>query len=130
MKMGTSTLPDRSTIKELGRRRVFGFFWVFAIVAIANTIRDEGDTFSHVIDNYLDIALGVIALVVILVWLKKDSFKQLRMTNNINTILAVLLIVVTIATLAGLTGETTTEDLADDIPTLFFGVFMLINRFV
>ena len=52
------------------------------------------------------------------------------MTNNILAILAVVVIVLAIVTLAGLTGETTTEDLGDDYPTLFFGIFMLINRFV
>ena len=123
-------MPDRAAIKEMGRRRVFGFFWVFFIVALANTLSSEGDEFTHVVDNQIDIALGVIAIVVLLVWWRKTSAKDLKMMNNILAVLAVVVIILAIVTLAGMTGETTAEDLGDDIPTLFFGIFMLINRFV
>jgi hypothetical protein len=40
---------DKSVIKELGRRRMFVFFWGFVIVAIANVIGEESDMFFHVL---------------------------------------------------------------------------------
>ncbi|MDA4124124.1 MAG: hypothetical protein OK438_01545 [Thaumarchaeota archaeon] len=125
-----STTSDKDWQKQAGRRRVFGFFWIFFGVAIVQTLSSEGDTFIHVVDNYIDIALVVVAVIVLLAWWKKSSTKDLQMVNNILSVLAVILLVLAIVTLAGLTGETTAEDLADDIPTLLFGIFMLINRFV
>ncbi len=114
----------------MSRRRVFGFFWVFFGLAIAQTLNDESDEFMHVVDNYVGIALVVIAVVVLLAWWRKTDTKNLKMVNNIMTGLAVVLLIMAVVTLAGMTGETTMEDLADDIPTLLFSIFMLINRFV
>ncbi|QQG49067.1 MAG: hypothetical protein HY247_01785 [archaeon] len=132
--MGTessaSMMPDKEWLKEIGRRRVSGFFWVFFGVAISQTLSTESDEFSHVLDNYIGIALVVVAVAVLLLWWKKTSTKDLKMVNNIMAVLAVILIITAIVTLAGMTGETTSEDLGDDYPTLFFGIFLLINRFV
>ena len=121
---------DKSWVKEIGRRRVFGFFWVFFVLAIFQTVSTEGDEFMHVVDNYVGIGLAAVAIIVLLVWWKKTDTKNLKMMNNILTVLAVILLIMAVVTLAGLTGETTVEDLGDDIPTLFFSIFMLINRFV
>ncbi len=125
---GTSVMPDSATIKELGRRRVFAFFWVFVVVAIANTINEENDIFLHVVDDYTDIVLATIAIVVLVMWWKRSSMKDLRMTNNILTVLAVGLIIATIFAITQEMGDPT--DFGNEIPTLFFGIFMLLNRFL
>ncbi len=125
---GTSTMPDSATIRELGRRRVFAFFWVFVLVAIANTINEENDIFLHVVDDYADIALAIIAIVVLVIWWKRSSMKNLRMTNNTLTVLAVGLIIATVFAITQEMGDPT--DFGNEIPTLFFGIFMLLNRFL
>lgn len=119
---------DGATIKELGRRRVFAFFWVFTLVAIANTINEENDILLHVVDDYTDIVLAVVAIVVLLLWWKRASFKNLRRGNNILTVLAVLLIVATLYAVTQEMGDPT--DFGNEIPTIFFGVFMILNRFL
>lgn len=123
-----SNVPDRETIKELGRRRVFGFFWVFVLFAISNVISEENDIFLHVVDDYADIALAIVAIVVLVVWWKKSSAKELRTANNILTALAVGLVLATIFAITQELGDPT--DFGNEIPTLFFGIFMLANRFV
>lgn len=131
MKMGTeasTSMADGATIKELGRRRVFAFFWVFFVLAIAQTVSEESDELLHVADDYVDIVLAVIAIVALLVWWKRKSFKDLRMTNNLMTVLAAGLLVATLFAFSQEMGDS--ADLANDIPSLFFGIFMLINRFV
>lgn len=123
-----TTMPDKDWLKQMGRRRVFGFFWVFFVLAIAQTLSEESDQFFHVLDNYVDIALAAVAIIALLVWWKKTSTKDLKMLNNLLTVLAVLLVLATLFAFSQEIGDS--QDLADDIPTLFFGVFMLINRFV
>lgn len=120
--------PDSATIKQLGRRRVFGFFWVFVLFAIANTVTEENDIFLHVVDDYTDIVLAVVAIVVLLVWWKKASLPNLKRVNNILTVLAVLLILATIFAITQEMGDPT--DFGNEIPTLFFGAFMIANRFL
>ncbi len=125
---GTSTTSDSATIKELGRRRVFAFFWGFVLVAISNTILEENDIFLHVVDDYADIVLAVIAIVVLAVWWKRNSMPELRRTNTILTVLAVGLILATIFAISQEYNDP--ADFGNEIPTLFFGIFMLINRFI
>ncbi len=133
----TEPVADKVWVKSLGRRRVFAFFWVFALVAISNTVVEENDIFLHVVDDYADIIFAVVAIIVLALWWKKDSMSQLKMTNNIMAVLAVALILATIFAItqelcpAGSTIVTCDPaDFGNEIPTLFFGIFMLINRFV
>ena len=121
------SMPDKDTIRELGRRRVFAFFWVFTLFAIGNVVNEENDIFLHVVDDYTDIILAVVAIVVLVLWWKRSSMKDLRMTNNILTVLAVLLIAATLFAITQEMGDPT--DFGNEIPTLFFGIFMIANRF-
>jgi peptidoglycan/LPS O-acetylase OafA/YrhL len=121
-------MPDKSRVKQLGRRRVFAFFWALLLIAIANTVNEEGDIFLHVVDDYADIILAVVALIVLVAWWKKSSIPDLKRVNNIMAVLAVLVI---IATIYAITQEyTDPADFGNEIPTLLFGIFLLINRFV
>lgn len=124
---GTSVMPDGATIKELGRRRVFAFFWVFVLVAIANTAIGESDKFLHVVDDYTDITLAIIAIVVLAMWWKRKSFKDLRRSNNILTVLSVILVLATIFAITQEMGDP--EDFGNEIPTLLFAIFLIVNRF-
>ena len=101
---------------------------MFALVAISNTIAEENDIFLHVFDDYADIILAVVAIIILAILWRKKSTPSLRMANNIATILAVLLIVATIFAITQEIGDPT--DFGNEIPTLFFGIFMIANRFV
>lgn len=125
---GASVLPDAATIKELGRRRVFAFFWAFTLLAIGNTAMGESDIFLHVVDDYADVALAVVALVVLAIWWKRKSFKNIRLTNNLMTVLAVLMLLATVFAITQEMGDP--EDFGNEIPTLLFAIFMVVNRFV
>ena len=119
---------DGSLTKWLGRNRVFAFFWTFALIALLNTVQEENDIFLHVVDDYADIAIIVVAIVLLAMWWKKKSPQQLKMTGNVMAVLAVLLIV---ATIFAITQEyNDPADFGNEIPTLLFGIFLLINRFV
>lgn len=97
-------------------------------MAISNTAFSENDEFLHVIDDYVDIVLAIVAIILILVYWKKTSTKQLKMLNNMLAVLAVLLILITIFAFTQEIDDP--EDFGNEIPTLFFGIFMLINRFI
>lgn len=121
-------MTDSATIKQLGRRRVFVFFFGFALVAIANTVTEENDILLHVVDDYADILIAVVALAITFIWWKRNSLSALRKLNNILAVFAVLLILATIFAITQEINDPT--DFGNEIPTLFFGVAMLINRFV
>ena len=128
--MGTESpmMPDKTTIKQLGRRRVFAFFWSFVILALASSVVEEGDIFLHVVDDYADIILAVVALIVLIAWWRRTSESDLKRVNNILAVLAVLLI---FATIFAITQEYNDPmDFGNEIPTLFFGIFLVINRFL
>ncbi len=119
---------DSSTTKWLARNRVYAFFWAFVIVAIANTINEENDIFLHVVDDYADIIIAVVALALLAMWWKKTTPSQLKMTSNVMAVLSVLLLLATFYAISQEMGDA--ADFANEIPTLFFGIFLLINRFV
>lgn len=119
---------DRSLLKELGRRRVFVFFWAFVLVAIANTVTEENDILLHVLDDYTDITVAIIALVIYAAWRNRTALAELKRANNIATVLAVVLIIATIFAITQEFNDPT--DFGNEIPTLFFGIFMLLNRFL
>jgi hypothetical protein len=120
--------PDQSLTKELGRRRVSIFFWALLFIAIANVVNEENDLVLHVADDYADLALAVVALGIIALWRKRKSLKDLKKLNNV---LAVLAVIVILATIFAITQEyTDPTDFGNEIPTLLFGIFLLINRFV
>ncbi len=119
---------DKSLTRWLGRNRVFAFFWTFALIAILSTVQEENDIFLHVVDDYADIVIIVVAIALLAMWWKKKSPQQLKMTGNVMAVLAVLLI---LATVYAITQEYTDPmDFGNEIPTLLFGIFLLINRFV
>lgn len=117
-----------SITKWLGRSRVYAFFWVFFLAAIANTVNEESDIALHVADDYVDIILAVVAIILLALWWKKKAPAELKRTNNVMAVFAVLLILATIFAFTQEIGDP--ADFGNEIPSLFFGIFMLINRFV
>jgi heme A synthase len=98
------------------------------LIALLNTVAEENDIFLHVVDDYADIAIIVVAIVLLAMWWKKRSPQQLKRTGNVMAVLAVLLIV---ATIFAITQEySDPADFGNEIPSLLFGIFLLINRFV
>ena len=124
----TGATPEKSVLKEHGRRRVFVFFWGFVIVAISGVITEEMDMTLHVADDYVDIIAAVIVLALYLMWRNKTALADLKKANNIATVFAVVLVLATIFAITQEIGDPT--DFGNEIPTLFFGVFMLVNRFL
>jgi heme A synthase len=108
--------------------RVYAFFWTFVLVAIANVITEENDVFLHVVDDYTDITLAVVAIIIIAMWWKKRSPAELKRTNNVLAVLSVLLILATLFAITQEIGDP--ADFGNEIPTLLFGFWLLINRFV
>ncbi len=84
--------------------------------------------FIHALDDYLDIILAVVAIIVFVVMWRKQTAPQLRKANNVATILAVLLILVTIFAITVEIGDP--ADFGNEIPTLLFGIKLVVNRFV
>ena len=125
---GPSPEEQKQNTRQVGRARVFAFFWVFALVAILNVVTEENDIFLHVIDDYVDIALAVVAIAILAMLWRKKSTQSLRTANNIAAVLAVLLIAMTLFAITQEIGDPT--DFGNEIPTLFFGIFMLANRFL
>ena len=107
---------------------VYLFFWAFVVVAISKVIAEENDLFLHVADDYVDIILAVIAIAILAVMWRKKSTPSLRRANNIATILAVALIAAAIFAITQEVGDP--ADIGNEIPTLFFGIFMIAIRFV
>jgi hypothetical protein len=70
----------------------------------------------------------VIAVAILVTMWRKRSTPTLRKANNIATVLAVLLIVATTYAITQEIGDPT--DFGNEIPTLFFGIFIIINSFV
>jgi hypothetical protein len=125
--MMSSDREQKDWARQVGRSRVFMFFWAFAVVAIGNVIGEENDMLLHVIDDYVDIVLAVIAIVVLVrVW--KKGTAALKRANDVSAVLAVMLIAMTIFAITQEIGDP--ADFGNEIPTLLFGIFMLINRFV
>ena len=121
------TDDQKAWTKQLGRARVFIFFFAFVVVAIGNAVGEENDIALHVADDYADIAIAIIGVIVLATMWKKGT-AALRKANNISTVLAVLLIVATIFAITQEYNDPT--DFGNEIPTLLFGIFMIINRFV
>ncbi len=107
---------------------MFVFFWGFALVALANTVGEERDVFLHVVDDYVDIILAVVAIVIIAAMWRKQAAPQMRRVNNIASILAILLVIATIYAISQEIGDP--ADFGNEIPSLLFGITMLVNRFV
>lgn len=121
-------MTDRLRTKQYGIRRAFALLFGLVIAEIANHTVGESDMFLHAIDDYIDIVAAVIALAVILLWWKRDSLPELKKTNNVLTALAVVVI---LATIFAITQESSDpEDFGNEIPTLIYGIFLLINRFI
>ncbi len=132
LKMGSQptaeTGVDKSFAKQLGRRRVFAFFWVFALIATLGIISTEIDDSVAMLDEYAIIALAVIAFVVLAYWRRGQSPAQLARANNILTALAVGLLLTAILGMVLEYGDT--ADFADEGGKMIISVVLLINRFV
>jgi glycerol uptake facilitator-like aquaporin len=121
-------MPDKNWLRDLGRRRVSAFFFALLLVAIFEQAISESDKFLHAVDDYVDIIVAIIALLIIFAWWKKNSASDLKKTNNWMAGLALIVIIATIFAMTQEFGDA--EDFGNEIPTLLFGIFLLINRFV
>lgn len=124
----TESSKDWSIVKWLARNRVSAFFFVLLLVAISETAATESDMFLHAVDDYADLTIAVVAILLLAMWWKKQTPAQLKRTANVMAVLAALVIVATLFAISQEIGDP--EDFGNEIPTLFFGIFLLINRFV
>ena len=126
--MSASTQEDKSYVKQISRRRVAIFFLALLLVAISETAYMESDMLLHAVDDYVDIVTAAVLLVVIAVWWKRESLPALRNLNNVIAAGAVIVLLATVFAIGQEIGDP--EDFGNEIPTLFFSIFLLINRFV
>lgn len=126
--MATSTSEDKSFVKQISRRRVSVFFLALLLVAISETAYSESDMLLHAVDDYVDIITAVVALALIVVWWRRQSIADLKKVNNVIAAAAVVILLATIFAITQEAGDP--EDFGNEIPTLFFSIFLLINRFV
>src|SRR5487761_688310 len=87
------TPEKKQLMKELGRRRLSIIFFAVGLVATLITINEENDILLHALDDYTIVILSIVALLMILVWRKKESFGDLRRLNNILLIISVVLLI-------------------------------------
>lgn len=104
------------------------FFYALLLVAISDTAISESDTFLRAIDDYVAIILAVVALAVLFGWWKRQSLSDLRRGSNIVTVLAVLVLLATIFAITQEIGDP--KDFGNEIPSVIFSIFLLINRFI
>ncbi len=97
-------------------------------MAISNTVVEENDIFLHVVDEYADITVGIVAVILLAMWWRKQNPAQLKRTANVMALLAALIILATIFAISQEYADP--ADFGNEIPTLFFGIFLLANRFV
>ena len=121
------TPEKKQLMKELGRRRLSIIFFAVGLVATLFTINEENDILLHALDDYTIVILSIVALLMILVWRKKESFGDLRRLNNILLIISVVLL---IFVLFAFTQEINDPaDFGNDPPQLIFLIVLIVNRF-
>jgi hypothetical protein len=121
-------VKDDVATKALAKRRVFVFFFVFAIIALLSTVAEESDIFLHALDDYVIIIIAIIALLFIYLSRKKQTVSQLARQHNV--ILALLVIALIVQIYAIIVEFNDPADFGNEIPVLVLIVMMLVNRFV
>jgi glucose uptake protein GlcU len=122
------TEEQSKIVKQLGRRRAFGFFFGVSAILFLDVAFMEGDMVSHSFDDIAVVAISAIAVILILATLKKRSLPQLKRMNNILTILGVLFLIMTFVAISIEINDA--NDIGDDFPKIFIAAAMLVNRFV
>lgn len=121
--------PEKKRLaKELSRRRLSVIGYATALVATIFTVTEEDDIFLHAIDDYAIVTLAIVALIIFLVWRKKESLGDLKRLNNISLVIAVVLLVFVIFAFTQEINDV--NDFADDPAQLIFLILLIVNRFV
>jgi amino acid permease len=121
--------PEKKKLaKELSRRRLSIIGYATALVASIFTITGEDDIFLHALDDYAIVTLSIVALILFLVWRKKDSLADLKRLNNISLVIALVLLVFVIFAFTQEINDA--EDFGDDPAQLIFLILLIVNRFV
>lgn len=127
--MSTPVAVDEAELQhQLGRRRVFVFFFAFTIVALLPTALGESDMLTHFADDVAIIVLAAIALALIASWWRQDTVPGLQRLSNALLMIAIIELVIQIG---GIYIERTdAADFANEIPSLLFILTLIINRAV
>ncbi len=114
--------------RELSKRRVFVFFFVFMLIALLPTVIEESDVFLHALDDYLIIFIAIVALLFVFLSWKRQTVSQLLAQHNV---LAVLIVIALIVQVYGIIAEIhDPADFGNEIPAFILLIMMLINRFI
>jgi uncharacterized membrane protein len=120
--------PEKKLLmKELARRRLSLIFFGASFLATIFTISEEADLPLHSLDDYSIVTLSIVALVLVLVWRKKQSLPDLRKLNNILFVISVILLIFVIFAITQEINDVT--DFADDPAQLILLLVLIINRF-
>ena len=118
---------DRALTKELARRRVWVFFAILVAAAFSGQLGEESDIFLHALDEYVLVALAVVALVVLAVMWKKQALGELRKQHNILLVLFVIMLVFKLYAVSVEFGDP--QDFGNEIPGLIILIIAVANRF-
>lgn len=120
--------PEKKLLmKELAKRRLSLIFFGAVFIATIFTISDEADLPLHSLDDYAIVVLSIVALLLVLVWRKKQSLPDLKKLNNILLIISVVLVVFVVFAITQEINDVT--DFADDPAQLILLLVLIINRF-
>ena len=119
---------QKSIIKQLGRRRAFGFFFGLSAVVFLDVAIQEGDMLTHAFDDISIVALSAIAVIIILATMKNRSLAKLKQMNNVLVVLAVVFLVLVFVAISIEINDP--NDIGDDFPKVFIAAAMILNRFI
>ncbi len=123
-----ASVEESSMRRELGRRRVYIFFAAFYALALVGLIPEEGDVFTHAVDEIGIVTVSIIVLILIAVWRKKVALPELKKQHNI---IAALFVVALVFKLYAFTVEMNDpQDFGDEIPILIGLILTVLNRFL
>jgi hypothetical protein len=127
--MATTFTPEQSKVsKQVQRMRVYAVFFLAAFGATIFTLTEENDIFLHALDDYVLIALSVIALVIFAMKHKDEALGSLKRTNNILLILAVIELLAVVFAFSQEINDP--SDFGNDPGQLFLALALIVNRFV
>jgi hypothetical protein len=97
-------------------------------LALVGLIPEEGDIFTHAVDEIGIVTISIIVLVLLAVWRKKVTLPELKKQHNIITALFVIALVFKLYAFTVETNDP--QDFGDEIPVLIGLILTILNRFL
>jgi dolichyl-phosphate-mannose--protein O-mannosyl transferase len=119
---------EKTLRRELGRRRVYIFVSAWLLLALGGVINEESYIFLHALDEYVIFAIVIVAVLLFVLWRKKQSLPELKKQHKIIWILFAVALVFKIYAIYVEAGDP--EDFGNEIPIFILLILTLVNRFI